>query len=142
MALRDEAGQATVELAIVFPIVIIIAVIAINALLFFGQCASFDRVFRQVVSTVASSPASGQNTANTKNLLERELYEAFTQSNIDFEVSVEANSGDFHRFSGKLLMQPTLFGMGLKREIFGVSLPSLTHECQMTIDEYKPGVMF
>ena len=57
--LDDDGGQATVELAVVLPVVIIVAVIAVNALTFFGACAAFDRfknfmergkVFKQLVN--------------------------------------------------------------------------------------------
>ncbi|MDO5329395.1 MAG: hypothetical protein Q4E88_04810 [Coriobacteriia bacterium] len=141
MAIKDQTGQATVELAVLFPIVIIIAVIAVNALLFFGHCASFDRTFRQVVSTVASSPAAGQSTVNTKALIENALHENFQNNNLEFEVAVGEVSGHFKNFDGTIKMYPTLFGLGLKKEIFGVSLPTLNHKCQMAVDVYKPGVI-
>ena len=41
-----ERGQMTVELAVVFPALLAVAVIAVNALLFFSECAAFDRVAR------------------------------------------------------------------------------------------------
>ena len=45
----DERGQMTVELAAAFPVLIIVAVIAVNALAFFSECAAFDNVFRDAV---------------------------------------------------------------------------------------------
>lgn len=44
-----ERGQMTVELAVVFPALLAVAVIAVNALLFFSECAAFDRVAREAV---------------------------------------------------------------------------------------------
>ena len=52
-------GQMTVEFMVAFPCMIIVALIATNALLFFSECASFDRAFRQSVCTYAASPGHG-----------------------------------------------------------------------------------
>ena len=40
---RGDAGQATVELAVVLPVAIVLAVIVVNALSFFEACAAFDQ---------------------------------------------------------------------------------------------------
>ena len=48
-ALGNDRGQSTVELALALPVMMITAVIAFNALMFFGNCATFDRVFREAV---------------------------------------------------------------------------------------------
>ena len=37
---RDERGQMTVELAVMIPVLVAIAVIAMNAMLFFSECAA------------------------------------------------------------------------------------------------------
>ena len=44
---RDDSGQMTVEFAVAFPVFVIVAVIAVNALLFFSDCAAFDRLARE-----------------------------------------------------------------------------------------------
>lgn len=41
---RGDAGQATVELAVVLPVAIVLAVIVVNALSFFEACAAFDQL--------------------------------------------------------------------------------------------------
>ena len=51
----DERGQMTVELAAAFPVLIIVAVIAVNALAFFSECAAFDNVFRDAVRVHVTS---------------------------------------------------------------------------------------
>ena len=43
---RGECGQMTVELAVMIPVLVAIAVIAMNAMLFFSECAAFDRLAR------------------------------------------------------------------------------------------------
>ena len=131
-----------VELAIVLPVIIIIAVIAVNALTFFSQCATFDRTFKQIASTIGTSPAYGKDIADTKVAIESTLEEKFNDEFIDFEVAVNSVSGGLQEFRGVLKMHPTLFGMGLRSEVFGVPLPSLNHEQRIVIEVYKPGVIF
>ena len=70
----------TVELAIAFPVFIIVAVIAVNALLFFSQCAAFDNLFRDSVRIYATSPAYGQDYEDSVALIEAALDESFDSS--------------------------------------------------------------
>ena len=70
---QGERGQATVELAVVLPVALVVAVIAVNALAFFGTCASFDRVARQTVCALATAPASGDDTASLALAVEQAL---------------------------------------------------------------------
>lgn len=139
---NNECGQATVELAIMFPIVIIIAVIAVNALTFFSSCANFDRAFKQEVVSYATNPGYGEDIANTRSILQNNLTEKFDNSFMDFNISVENVSGGLQAFYGELKMHPTLFGMGLRDEILGLPMPTLNHQQKIVIERYKPGVIF
>lgn len=139
--LRDNRGQATVELAVALPVLIVVAAIAVNALLFFGECASFDRVFRGAVRVHATSPAYGQTASDCRALVAGTLENAFPEDNL--EVSVEVSDGGLGhaRYSGTISFAPTLFGLGLKDEVFGVALPRLEHTATLVVDAYKPGVV-
>ena len=57
---RGDAGQATVELAVVLPVAIVLTVIVVNALSFFEACAAFDQLARQAICAYAPSPDAGQ----------------------------------------------------------------------------------
>ena len=46
------------------------------------------------------------------------------------------------RFTARIEYAPTLFGLGMRSEIFGVALPPLVHEVDLVVDAYKPGIMF
>lgn len=140
--LKLSDGQATVELAILFPVVIIIAVIAVNALTFFSTCANFDRAFKQEVASIASSPGYGEGISNIVSLLKNDLNEKFENEFLDFNVSVENISGGFQAYNGEIRMHPTLFGMGLRSEIFGMPMPTLNHQQKLVVEQYKPGVIF
>lgn len=131
----------TVELAVAFPVLIIVAVIAVNALTFFSECGSFDNLFRDAVRVHATSPASGQGVDQSSALVQAGLSTAFAKANEQVSVSVEGVSGGHTRFTGTLEYWPTLFGLGLRTSVFGIALPPLSHEVSMTVDCYKPGVL-
>ena len=66
---RGDAGQATVELAVVLPVAIVLAVIVVNALSFFEACAAFDQLARQAICSYAPSPDAGQGPAEVAALV-------------------------------------------------------------------------
>lgn len=137
-----ERGQATVELAVVLPVALIIAVIAMNALTFFGTCASFDRVARQTVCAYAAAPSAGQNAGAIAQQVEDELRRSAGASAAAIHVSVESSSVGLARFVARIEYAPTLFGGPMRGDVFGVTLPRLTHEVAMTVDVYRPGIVF
>ena len=136
-----ETGQMTVELAVVFPVLIAVAVIAVNALLFFSECAAFDNAFRDAVRVHATSPAYGQNLDQGTAAVRSALAEAFDRPFESVRVSAEGASEGHTRFTATLDFTPTLFGLGLRTSVMGVSLPSLTHQVSLVADRYKPGVL-
>lgn len=137
-----EDGQATIELAVMFPVVIVIAVIAVNSILYFSYCAEFDRLFKQSVSILAPSPAYNKGAQDIRQEIEKNLKNQFSKDYLECDVSTEASTGGMYCFTAKLKMFPTLFGLGLKREVFGISLPCLSHQQKIYVDIYKPGVIF
>ena len=138
---NDERGQMTVELAVMLPIIIIIAVIATNAVLFFSDCAAFDRVSREAVRVYAASPAYGQAQSQSVALVRESIEAVLDQPYLETEVSAEAQTGGCVRYSMTLEFSPTLFGMGLRSEVLGVSLPKLSHTATYVVDTYKSGVI-
>ncbi len=137
---KHEDAQMTVELAVVFPVLLLIAVIATNALLFFSECAAFDNAFREAVRISATSPAYGQTVEDSSLMIERKLQDSFNKDFQSVTVLVEGVSLGHSRFTGTLRCNPTLFGIGLKSSFFGVALPSVSHSVSLTVDGYKPGV--
>ena len=142
MAIRalDNKGQATVSLVAVLPVALSIAAIAVNALLFFSECAKFDRVSLNAVRVCAASPGYEQgleqSVAAIEAIIEREMGDHLT-----CEVAVEGAGTGFATFTATLFYEPTLFGLDLRNEVFGVALPQLTHEASIAIDTYKPGIL-
>ena len=94
---RGDAGQATVELAVVLPVAIVLAVIVVNALSFFEACAAFDQLARQAICAYAPSAEAGQGPAEVAALVESELEEALGTSNLAIEVTVQGRAGSYQR---------------------------------------------
>lgn len=138
----ERRGQMTVELCVVFPVVIIVAVIATNALLFFGYCAEFDRLARSAVRTYATAPEYGGSTGRSLQLVTDAVEGSLDASNLECEVSVDKDFRGYESYKMTLRYAPTLFGMGLADEVFGVPLPKLSHETRLTVNPYKPGMLF
>ncbi len=139
--LRSERGQMTVELAVVLPAVIVVAVIAVNALAFFSTCAEFDRVGRNAVRLCATSPAYGQDADQSAALVESMVEEAVNLENVKVSVEVSRDWQGHAAFVLKMRYRPTLFGLGLRDEVLGVALPALEHENRFVVDTYKPGML-
>lgn len=143
MAIRRNAqsGQMTVEFVAMFPVALVIALIAVNAALFFSECASFDREFRSAVCAQAISPGYGRSVEQSCAVIEGQLAEAYSEEHLAVSVSSEGTAGGMVKFTGELAFFPTLFGKGALTGAFGVSFPPLRHTTALSVDVYKPGVI-
>lgn len=138
--LRDNHGQMMVELCVIFPVVMIIALIAFNTLVFFGDCARFDRLVHNGIRIAASSPST--SLANFDRIGEDALAQVESEmqgDNTEVSMTVSVTAENYLRYETELVYHPTLFGIGMRQEIFGVSLPNLTHRVEYTIDPYRAG---
>ena len=136
-----DRGQMTIELAVALPVLIAVAVIAVNAMTFFADCAVFDRVSCEAVRVHAASPSYGQDVGRSVSLIEEAVREQMSEENLSVSVGHRTVGLDFDEFTVELSFRPTLFGMGLRSQVFGVSLPQLKHEARYVVDCYKPGVV-
>lgn len=141
MTRLDEGGQMTVEFMVTLPVMLIVAFIAVNALLFFSECAAFDRIAKEAVRIYATSPAYEQTTEQSLAQIETLLNDSFDKEYLSCEVSVSGGFTGYETYTATLRFSPTLFGLGLRNEILGVSLPTLNHATSLTVDPYKPGVI-
>lgn len=138
---RGGEGQATVEFAIAVPILIVVAVIAVNALVLFSECASFDRLFCTSVRVHAASPAYGQGANEACGQIEEDLRRSFDEENVAVSVSSSGGQTGYVTFEGTLSYRPTLFGMGMATEVFGVGISPFEHTTRYTVSVYRPGVL-
>ncbi len=57
--LREERAQATVEMAVVTPVLLVLALIVYNVMIFASAVARFDRVVPDIVLAHAVAPERG-----------------------------------------------------------------------------------
>lgn len=140
-AVSNSSGQATVEMAVMLPAALALAVIVVNALLFFSDCAAFDRAFRNAVRVYATSPAYDQDVSDSCALVEQALASTLDVERLRVDVEARGVGAGHLAFTGTLSCTPSLFGRGAIDEIFGVRVPQLVHRAHLTIDQCKPGVI-
>ncbi len=142
MALAKKySGQLTVEFVVIFPVALVVALVAVNATLFFSECAAFDRIFNTSVTSLAVSSGYGQSVSQSCSAIQQALQEEANSQWCDVAVTSSGAQGGLVTFKAKLLFTPTLFGSGALSGAFGVSFPKLTHQSSMTVEVYKPGVV-
>ena len=137
----DESGQMAVEMAVMFPVVLTIALIAVNALTFFSECAAFDSAFREGARLYCTSPGYGQYGSAACSNLEQYVAEVCHEPNESVSVSVQSTWWGYQEYIGTLVFRPTLFAHELNTSVFGVAFPVLTHKDAFTVDSYRPGVL-
>lgn len=139
--LIDDCGQMMVELCIVFPVVIAVAFITFNALAFFEDCARFDRAVHNSVRIASSTPNFTLENfyyigEDVLLELESEIDDENADLNMDFFVTEE----NYMTYEVEMAYHPTFFGISMRQEVFGVSLPSLNHKIEFTVDPYRASV--
>lgn len=130
-----------VEFVVMFPAALAIALVAVNATLFFSECAVFDRAFRNAVCSYAASPAYGQTVEGSCALVSAAVEGACDADNLGVAVRASGTEGSVVEFTGELRFEPTLFGAGPLSGAFGVSFPALTHQETLSVCVYRPGVI-
>jgi hypothetical protein len=139
---RAQRGQMSVELMAVLPVALIIAAIVVNALVFLGDCASFDRLARNAIRTYACSPTYGVQAPQVQSSIREQLEGQVNDGCEQVEVSFEGVGGGLTRYVATLDYAPNLFGLGLRDSVLGVPLPHLRHSTSLVVDAYRPGVVF
>ena len=86
-------GQMTIEFALLFPVMLMIALIACNSILFLSECASFDRIFRESVCVFAPSPASEETTGQICAHIEEALAQFNERDYLSCSVSASEDQG-------------------------------------------------
>ena len=140
--MHSDEGQMAVELMVVLPGLLVVAIILVNACTFFTHCAEFDRLARNAVRVEAASPAAGNTLEDARGSILSLLNESFDGDGIHCDVDLSMTSGLLARFNMTLFYRPSLFSFPLKDSLFGVVLPELKHRVSLVVDVYKPGMLF
>lgn len=139
-----ERGQMTVELCVVIPVCLIVAVIVMNGLCFFADCARFDRVSRNAVRTLAASPSDDEDAvglaARIGEMVEGQMADGTVECRLAEDAGgIGAAASGYVTYELVYRFAPTLFGLPMRGSVFGVTLPELSHTTHLSVDSYTPG---
>ena len=151
--LRERAAQATFEMAISAPVLIVLALIVYNLMLFACATARFDRVAPDIVLAHAVSPATGSPgdvPAEASETVKSRLEQAMEGYAVEIEVtcdegpggtaSVLSLVGEMKTYRCVMRMRPWPSGL----TVAGVRMGApafLEHSRPVKIDPWRPGVV-
>lgn len=153
MRLREERAQATDEMAVVTPVLLVLALIVYNVMVFASAVARFDRVVPDIVLAHAVAPGGegDENSADASVTVQTQILNAMEGYDLQIEVSSEQGakasdggllslSGTFRTYTCTMHYEPWPTSLS----IAGVSLgapTTLSHERAVTVDPWRPGVV-
>lgn len=152
-AAGERSAQATVEMAVVAPVLLVLALISYNLMVFLCAAARFDRVVPDIVIAQGVSPGAdddGNVVTDASSLIEEQLEAAMDGYDVEIEVSCEdGDSDDDTAFEliGALktytcTMSYTPWPTSLTIAGIDLGAPvSLSHERTVTIDPWRSGVV-
>lgn len=151
---RESRAQATVEMAVIAPVLIVLALIAYNVMMFVVATARFDRVAPDIVLAHGVAPAGesmGTSGTAAAATVAAQLEHAMEGYDVEIEVARE-QEGDERGDSVLSLAGPLATYRCTMRyrpwpgslSIAGVELGApafLVHERPVTIDPWRSGVI-
>lgn len=153
--LGEEDGQMVVEMAVVTPVMIVVAVIVLNLMWFLEASARFDRVALDEVVALAASPSGEDQESGAQGHAVASAIESAMGGMRGVSVSVEAQTvwddvaaGVGFTFAPHLtryVCTMTYVPWPVSLTIAGVDagVPgSLCHERSIVVDRYRSGVLF
>ena len=151
--LREERAQATVEMAMITPVLLVLALIVYNVMIFAGAVARFDRVVPDIVLAHAVSPGGeGDDSAvDASATVQAQIQDAMEGYELQIEVSGEQGtaatdggllslSGTFRTYTCTMRYEPWPSSLSIAG--FSLGAPAvLMHERAVTVDPWHPGVV-
>lgn len=153
-ACHEERAQATVEMAVVAPVLIVLALIVYNLMVFVAATARFDRVAPDIVLACGVTPSGegeegdGGAAAEVRERLE----EAMAGYELEIEVTVVEGEGGaddssllalvgvLRTYTCSMSYRPWPSGLSVAGVEMGAPA-RLKHERAVTIDPWRPGVV-
>lgn len=150
---RAERGQMAVELAVVLPVCIVVALVAFNLCRFVEACATFDRVAPDAVIALGVSPAGEQSALSAAGQVRSAIQSALDMSSCEVSVQVfgapqeVAGSGLgfsvsplLTTFTCTLRYRPWPGSFVMAGVVFSPPV-ALTHTRTLVVDRFRPGVV-
>lgn len=149
--LRARDAQMTVELAVMTPVVIVVALVVLNLMGYVEACAAFDQAAQDAVIAQGVAPSGSQTAehaaAEVRSLLEELLGR---RDRCEVEVRAEAVSAGAEgffvisplltRYVCTLRYRPWPRLLRMPGVTYEAPL-SLRHECELVVDRYRSGVV-
>ena len=147
----ERSGQMAVEMAVMMPVVIVMALVVFNLMRFIEVCALFDRVSFDAVVGEGVSPAGEQSSMASTESVQREIEASLARWD-ECEIEVSATKlGDDPSSTLSLTAMLTRYECVLRfrpwpssLSIAGVSMGSpvaLEHRRVLVVDRYRSGVV-
>ncbi len=89
LAKGEELGQAAVEMALLIPVIVAVALVALNIMRFAELCARFDRIAPDAVLAHGVSPAGSSGELAGVDAVKEAIEEGMGSLACEVEVSVE-----------------------------------------------------
>lgn len=151
MRRRACAGQMTVELAVVLPVVIVMVAAVVTIMRYVACCATFDHVALDAVVAYGTSPAGSTLADNACSEVRQTIVDALASDACDVQVSATKSIEDGQpghltinpllvTYTCKLTYRPLISSVSVAGATF-TSPVALTHERTLVIDRYRPGVV-
>lgn len=149
---QQERGQMSVELAVLMPVIIVVALVVYNLARFVALCATFDRAAFNAVSSFGVAPTGTQTSVVAVDQVERNIAQSLGAGDA-FTVRVSANRVQADGSSSGMSLAPHLYEFTCKLffkpwpsafVIVGVPFNApvvLLHERTLVVDRYSPGVV-
>ena len=149
----EERAQATVEMAFVVPVLLVLALIVYNIMLFVAATARFDRIAPDIVAAHAVSPSGeGDGSADDGvSVIESQIEGAMAGYDVEIEVTCTeggASSGDdlltliggLRTYRCSMRMRPWPSSLSIAGVDLGAPV-ALAHHRDVTVDPWRPGVV-
>ncbi|MDO4428650.1 MAG: hypothetical protein Q4B91_03980 [Atopobiaceae bacterium] len=142
----------TVELAVITPVVIVVALVVLNLMGFVEACAAFDQVALDAVVAHGVAPSGEQSEGRAASEVRSAIEELLGREG-RCEVEVRAEAVGMGATSSGLVMSPLLtryvctltyrpWPRLLRMPGVTYEAPlALRHECELVVDRFRPGVV-
>ena len=148
-SLASREGQMTVELAVITPVVIVVALVVLNLMGFVEACAAFDQVALDAVVAHGVAPSGEQSEGRAASEVRSAIEELLGRSDrCEVEVRTEPTSGTGQgSFAISPLLTRYVCTLTYRPWPRSVRFPGITyeaplalrHECSLVVDRYRPG---
>lgn len=149
----SERAQATVEAAVVLPVLIVLALISFNLMRFAVAVSRFDRMVPNVVVALGVAPSgdgTGAQEAPAAQAVADEVERVMEGYDVSVAVETRQSSGaspeglslvgELRTYTCRMEYAPWPSGLSIAGVSLGAPL-KLVHEKSVTVDPWRPGVV-